>query len=1297
MRALDPGGSSVRRRGVVVLVAGLAMAGGPVLPVAPAAAAEGAVTAFTIDKMDVTYHDPYVPLAATERVSQQAYTDVTSTTPTAANGVRLVDAGGTEVSLAPPIGQRFVAGTSFPVAAEQSATAGQYAPLAFCTRDDANGTGQATVADAVYEGDTLVSLAADVSWACSWTAADENLRGAVRLASTVPYTLVRARVAGDDPRASVTGTKAFSVTVDNAGTAPATLGTATIQPDSNAYGAYAVTTDGCAGNVLAPGESCSVAMTFTPANASPYDGEWLGGLLLVPVQGYPRATGVPAALRGRAVPAPELPSMVRMVQGTDGVVVVTTGQPRETGGTTSYDVVRRSGPDAPWSAVGSIALPGTHHTLTFADTTLAVGDSAEYAVRGVGPLGVTPYSAAVATTRLAQATGDIDALVVESDDRNVPPVVLDAADGLTFSSDKWSPLTAIAGDRRVQVGVPFVDGPGVYTMGDPNWQHFSSCLGTGTLTVTTAVFDGRGRPAAYTADFAGSCRDGGRVRFAVRYRSTSPYRGVTATQPQGEWLTGVNTPSERVVTMTARGPSPVTFGEARVDGDNADDFQILSNGCAGRTLSNAETCAVTVRATPPVRGLRRTNLVVDTNTAMEYHRLQLVVRGAAAPGTPSRIEAYPVVGRARVWWWESSDNGGAPLTAVRLYRGSPGGQWGLLATLPPRNDGYSRSYEDTTAVPGVAYAYAVALVNGVGEGPRLASPTRYAPRNEVLFVHQADRAPRGLYVANERGNAMAYEPFRATFRAFADGTDMRTPAVSPDGRDVVYSAPGANGFGLWRRSFDGGEPVPLTTMAGDESDPAWSPDGRMIAFTHKSSTGALTVWAVPANGGKPVLRANSAADPAWQPDSATLVVAERGRTRQLLRIAPNGWRTPVPGSGNGAAPSVSPDGRWIAFTRWTGWYWNLAVLPLAGATQPRYVSSQSDTLEPQWARDGWRILHHSRQVSGSEVRMHVGQTGWNPASSSPFQNLPPITDSARDSSAAERVLGLHLTSAPHLTGPSASIGFAVTKPMPGERTSCSLDNAVPVACASPWRRSGLAAGSHTLVVRSTAPGHPATYATHTWQVDATPPAVGFRLPAPVTLGSAVPVAFAATDAVSYDVRYRSAPPGRTYGAYVYPAAWQRTTTRSMSIPAGQGTEVCWSVRARDRWGNTSAWSADRCSTVAYDDRSLRASYGWVRRSMWGAYLGTVTSTGLRGAYLDRAGVTASRVYVVGTRCGTCGAVEVWVGSVLIGRVSFAGTSANSVVYGLPRRASPVSGTLRVVTVSTGHAPVHVDGVAPLRM
>jgi len=67
---------------------------------------------------------------------------------------------------------------------------------------------------------------------------------------------------------------------------------------------------------------------------------------------------------------------------------------------------------------------------------------------------------------------------------------------------------------------------------------------------------------------------------------------------------------------------------------------------------------------------------------------------------------------------------------------------------------------------------------------------------------------------------------------------------------------------------------------------------------------------------------------------------------------------------------------------------------------------------------------------------------------------------------------------------------------------------------------------------------------------------------------------------SYDVRYKKAPQGSTtYGAWVYPASWQRATATSRSVTATTGQRVCLSVRARDTAGNATAWSSSRCTYV----------------------------------------------------------------------------------------------------------------------
>ena len=181
----------------------------------------------------------------------------------------------------------------------------------------------------------------------------------------------------------------------------------------------------------------------------------------------------------------------------------------------------------------------------------------------------------------------------------------------------------------------------------------------------------------------------------------------------------------------------------------------------------------------------------------------------------------------------------------------------------------------------------------------------------------------------------------------------RVPSLSPDGSQVAFTwdGPDEKNRDIYVKLVGPGEPLQITSDPLWEDSPAWSTDGRLIAF-QRSESGSIGVFVVPALGGaerKVATIESLGAQPrprgnlAWTPDGKWIAVGGRPSDEKSIGI----WLIALDGSerrrltevgafdAGHTTPAFSPDGRHLAFIR-----------ALKNASNAIYVLPLSPTLEP---------------------------------------------------------------------------------------------------------------------------------------------------------------------------------------------------------------------------------------------------------------------------------------------------------------------------------------------------------------
>jgi eukaryotic-like serine/threonine-protein kinase len=216
------------------------------------------------------------------------------------------------------------------------------------------------------------------------------------------------------------------------------------------------------------------------------------------------------------------------------------------------------------------------------------------------------------------------------------------------------------------------------------------------------------------------------------------------------------------------------------------------------------------------------------------------------------------------------------------------------------------------------------------------------------------------------------QPTRAAVRAkpLTSGTaSFGTPAVSSDGRWVVYAKDEGRERNLYVVPYEGGAPRLVGPTRSDRVTPRWAPDNQRLAFASAdSSAGGILVADMRelrfSTRGRSALRL-FVGGLAWSPDGRKLLFPPDQPDRfVLLDLETNRQTMIAPPVSRGMlhSPQFSPDGREVLVAASDGYSRSFWRLELATNRWQELTGAPGGSIPLRWGSDGWIYL-----LSGLEL------------------------------------------------------------------------------------------------------------------------------------------------------------------------------------------------------------------------------------------------------------------------------------------------------------------------------------------
>lgn len=249
----------------------------------------------------------------------------------------------------------------------------------------------------------------------------------------------------------------------------------------------------------------------------------------------------------------------------------------------------------------------------------------------------------------------------------------------------------------------------------------------------------------------------------------------------------------------------------------------------------------------------------------------------------------------------------------------------------------------------------------------------------TLAFESNARGSSDIFTIHEDGSGLTRITTDTTFEGFA--------VWSPDGQTIAFTSLRNNNLDIFTMDAAGGNVKRVTTDAGEDGVASWSPDGTQLAFASTRS-GSAQIWVVNADGTKatqlthltpPGSRDSAsimdslalATEPAWSPDGKSIAFQARpGGAYHIWVVSASdpGTPTELTTGDEDEAPAWSPDGTTIVYASKQGDHFELMEVNVSDKHTTALTSGSAfDNRAPVFAPDGKTIAFYSDRTGTPQV------------------------------------------------------------------------------------------------------------------------------------------------------------------------------------------------------------------------------------------------------------------------------------------------------------------------------------------